>query len=96
MPSTRGHMNTRLTAGAGVLAVALIATGCSSAGEGALSGGMFGAGAGAIVGSMFADAGKGALIGGAIGALGGGVMGDQNERQDRRARDRYYYDRYDR
>lgn len=77
----------------GVLALTpSLLTGCSNAGEGALSGGALGAGLGAIVGSMYADAGKGALIGAAAGAVGGAVLGDQNERQDRRARgDLHYY-----
>lgn len=94
--NTKRH-NLRRIAGLATLASALlVASGCNSAGEGALSGGALGAGAGAIIGSMYADAGKGALIGMAAGAVGGAILGDQNERNDRRYQDRYYYDRYER
>jgi outer membrane lipoprotein SlyB len=76
---------------AALLGAGTLLSGCSNAGEGALSGGALGAGLGAIVGSMYADAGKGALIGAAAGAVGGAVVGDQNERQDRRARGEFGY-----
>lgn len=93
MSQRSAHRMTRIGL-ATVLLASLAAGGCSNAGEGALSGGAMGAGAGAIVGSMFADAGKGALIGGAVGALGGAVIGDQNQRNERNSQnDRYYYSR---
>ncbi len=79
----------------GVVALGVLvgASGCNNAGEGAFSGAALGAGLGAIVGSMSGDVGTGAAIGAAAGALGGGIVGDQNERNDRRARGQYYYDR---
>lgn len=63
------------------LSAGLVLSGCSNAGEGALSGAALGAGAGAIIGSMFGGVGKGAIIGGAAGGLGGAVLGDQNARR---------------
>jgi hypothetical protein len=75
---------------AGVM-IGAFATGCNNAGEGALSGAALGAGAGAIIGSFTGSAGAGAAIGAAGGAVGGAVIGDQNERNDRRSRERYYY-----
>ena len=56
-------------------------SGCSNAGEGALSGGGLGAGAGAILGSLSGHAGTGAAIGAVVGGLGGAVIGDQNQRR---------------
>jgi len=73
---------TALTVVAGVSAL----SGCSNAGEGALSGAALGAGAGAIIGSFTGSAGVGAIIGGAAGALGGGVVGDQNRRNTENSR----------
>jgi osmotically inducible lipoprotein OsmB len=81
----------RSTALAALLAAPALLVGCNNAGEGALSGGALGAGAGAIIGSLSGDAGTGAAIGAVSGALGGAVIGDQNERNDRRARERSYY-----
>jgi len=71
----------RLVSPAVLLCAALAATGCSNAGEGALSGAALGAGAGAVIGSFFGAAGTGAAVGAVGGALGGGVIGDQNERR---------------
>lgn len=65
----------------GCAALALGATGCNSAGEGALFGAGLGAGGGAIIGSIFGEAGAGAAIGAVSGALFGGVVGDQNQRK---------------
>lgn len=74
----------RTIAVAGSLTAACaLSTGCSNAGEGALSGAGLGAGAGAIIGSMSGDAGVGAIIGAVAGGLLGGVIGDQNERAER-------------
>lgn len=63
--------------------------GCQSSpdrtGEGALIGGLVGAGAGAIIGNQGdhrnRDRTSGALIGGAIGALGGALVGSQVKKQ---------------
>lgn len=84
-----------------ILAVgAMTLVGCSNAGEGAVSGTLLGAGSGAAIGSLTGSAGKGAIIGAIAGGLGGAILGDQNEKNDRRARqadyDRRYHDnRYD-
>ncbi|MCF6233209.1 MAG: OmpA family protein [Rhodobacteraceae bacterium] len=51
--------------------------------QGALFGGILGAGIGALVSD---DKAKGALIGGALGALGGGVVGKQLQRQEEELR----------
>jgi uncharacterized protein YcfJ len=63
--------------------------GCQSSpnrtGEGALIGGLVGAGAGAIIGNQGAhrnrDRTSGALLGGALGALGGALVGSQVQKQ---------------
>jgi uncharacterized protein YcfJ len=63
--------------------------GCQSSpnrtGEGALIGGLVGAGAGAIIGNQGdhrnRDRTSGALIGGALGALGGALVGNQVQKQ---------------
>lgn len=60
-------------------------TGCQSspnrAGEGALIGGLLGAGAGAIIGHQSGERDKGALIGGVTGALAGTLAGSQIQKQ---------------
>ena len=60
-------------------------TGCQSspnrAGEGALIGGLIGAGAGAIIGHQSGERDKGALIGGVTGALAGTLVGSQVQKQ---------------
>lgn len=67
--------------------VVLSSAGCASnkAGEGALIGGIIGAGAGAIIGNQGAhrnrDRTSGALIGGAAGALGGALVGSQMKKE---------------
>jgi osmotically inducible lipoprotein OsmB len=66
---------------------ALVAGGCetmSPTGEGALTGGALGAGAGAIVGAAAGRPVLGALAGGAIGAGTGAVVGNGVERSERR------------
>ena len=73
---------TRLAA-TGVLAAAVISSGCNNAGEGALSGAAIGALAGLGIGSLTGSAGAGAAIGAIGGAVGGAVIGDQNERKAR-------------
>ncbi len=78
--------------GVGLLGGALLmASGCSNAGEGALSGAGLGALGGLAIGSLYGEAGTGAAIGAVAGGLGGAVLGDQNERADRRARDSRYH-----
>jgi hypothetical protein len=72
-----------ILAAAGLSAVALTSTGCSNAGEGALSGAGLGALAGLGIGSLTGSAGGGAAIGAIAGGLGGAVLGDQNERREK-------------
>lgn len=60
----------------------LVATGCSNAGEGAISGAGLGALAGMGIGSLYGDMGKGAAIGAIAGGVGGAVIGDQNKRRE--------------
>jgi hypothetical protein len=78
------------TALAGVAAAGLLAaqSGCSNAGQGAVSGAALGALGGLGIGSVFGEAGKGAAVGAITGGIGGAVLGDQNQRRDRR----YYRD----
>lgn len=64
---------------AGVIIVAL-GSGCQSpyhADQGALFGGLVGAGSGAIIGSQVGNPGAGAAIGGAIGSLTGAAVGSE-------------------
>jgi hypothetical protein len=76
--------------------IALPCAGCQSspnrAGEGAVIGGILGAGAGAIIGNQSRDRDKGrtqgALIGGALGALGGALAGSQIQKQPAQAQQR--------
>ena len=75
-------------AAVGVLALA----GCESMGtaaqsktnQGAVLGGLLGAGTGAIIGNQSGHAGAGTAIGAGLGALGGGLMGHALEEQDNR------------
>ncbi len=60
--------------------VLLLAAGCETAGQGAVSGGAIGALGGLAIGSMTGSGGKGAAIGAISGAIAGGVIGDQNQR----------------
>ncbi len=57
-------------------------TGCAtqSGHDGAVLGGLFGAGAGAIIGNQSGDAGEGALIGAGLGAIAGAIIGDSTEK----------------
>ncbi|MFH0828518.1 MAG: YMGG-like glycine zipper-containing protein [Candidatus Omnitrophota bacterium] len=78
-------------AGAGLLSLAILVSsaGCQSspnrAGEGALIGGIIGAGTGAIIGNQGRDRDdgrtKGAVLGGIVGALGGALVGSQVQKQ---------------
>lgn len=75
---------------------ALVAGGCSNAGEGAISGATLGALGGMALGSLSGNMGEGAAAGAVIGGIGGAIIGDQNERAERRSRDvyrdSYYYE----
>ena len=67
--------------------------GCESVGtaaqskrnQGALLGGLLGAGTGAIIGNQTDHAGAGTAIGAGLGALGGGLLGNALEERDRAA-----------
>jgi hypothetical protein len=63
------------------LGACLLAAGCNNAAEGALSGAAIGALGGLAIGSLTGGSGTGAAT--------GAVIGDQNKRNDERARDRY-------
>jgi uncharacterized protein YcfJ len=73
--------------------LALAAAGCESMGtaaqskttQGAVLGGLLGAGTGAIVGNQSDHAGAGTAIGAGLGALGGGLIGNAMEEKDQRA-----------
>ena len=75
-----------------IIAVALTAAGCESMGtaaqsqrnQGAVLGGLLGAGTGAIIGNQTGHAGAGTAIGAGLGALGGGLMGNALEEQEHR------------
>jgi uncharacterized protein YcfJ len=79
-----------------VSAAALALAGCESMGtaaqskrnQGAVLGGLLGAGTGAIIGNQTGHAGAGTAIGAGLGALGGGLMGNAMEEQDRRMEQR--------
>ncbi|MCX5708380.1 MAG: glycine zipper domain-containing protein [Candidatus Omnitrophica bacterium] len=71
------------------ITVLFAGAGCQSSpnrtGEGALLGGLLGAGAGTIIGNQSHDRdrgrGQGAIIGGVVGALGGALAGSQIQKQ---------------
>jgi len=72
---------------------ALALTGCESMGtaaqsktnQGAVLGGLLGAGTGAIIGNQTGHAGAGTAIGAGLGALGGGLIGHGMEEQSQAA-----------
>jgi uncharacterized protein YcfJ len=74
-------------------AVAVLAYGCESMGtaaqskrtQGAVLGGLLGAGTGAIIGNQSDHAGAGTAIGAGLGALGGGLIGNAMEENSRNA-----------
>ena len=74
-------MGMKFVVGAITLAALVETAGCATTPvqNGALKGGVVGAGAGAIIGNQSRHAGEGALIGGAAGALGGAIIGDQTQ-----------------
>jgi uncharacterized protein YcfJ len=77
---------------AGSLLCVLALTGCEAMGtaaqskttQGAVLGGLLGAGTGAIVGEQKGKAGAGTAIGAGLGALGGGLIGSALEAQDKK------------
>lgn len=69
--------------------LAVLSTGCQTPAEGAVYGGLLGAGTGALIGeNSHHHAGQGALIGGAVGALSGAVVGNEVQKR-REAQQRY-------
>lgn len=77
----------------GTLVVCTLAlTGCETMGtaaqskttQGAVLGGLLGAGTGAIIGEQTGKAGAGTAIGAGLGALGGGLLGHALEEQERK------------
>ena len=82
-------------AGAALLAVGLMLTGCATSNEAgggpssaAKTGGLgalAGAGLGAIIGHQSGDAGKGALIGAAAGGAGGYILGNEKDKEQMQA-----------
>lgn len=65
----------------GILAAAVLATGCTTTQKGTGIGAAAGAGLGAIIGHQSGNTEKGALIGGAVGALGGYAVGNKMEQK---------------
>ncbi len=76
----------------GLAACAVALAGCESMGtaaqskttQGAVMGGLLGAGTGAIIGNQTHHAGAGTAIGAGLGALGGAMMGNALGEQDRK------------
>lgn len=76
----------------------LALVGCESMGtaaqskttQGAVLGGLLGAGTGAIVGNQSDHAGAGTAIGAGLGALGGGLVGHALEAQDKKIQQQQY------
>ena len=77
----------------GIALVAVALAGCESMGtaaqskttQGAVLGGLLGAGTGAIIGNQTDHAGAGTAIGAGLGALGGGLLGHALEEKDQQA-----------
>lgn len=75
----------------GLAIITLALSGCESMGtaaqsktnQGAILGGLLGAGTGAIIGNQTGHAGAGTAIGAGLGALGGGLLGHGMEEQSR-------------
>jgi uncharacterized membrane protein YebE (DUF533 family) len=76
-----------------LIVAAVAAAGCESIGtaaqskrnQGAVLGGLLGAGTGAVIGNQSDHAGAGTAIGAGLGALGGGLLGNALEERDRAA-----------
>lgn len=84
---------------AGVVALcALALAGCESMGtaaqskttQGAVLGGLLGAGTGAIIGNQEGRSGAGTAIGAGLGALGGAMVGHALEEQDKKIQQQQY------
>lgn len=83
-------MKQMMAVGIAVAAIAL--SGCESMGtaaqsktnQGAVLGGLLGAGTGAIIGNQTDHAGAGTAIGAGLGALGGAMMGHALEERDQK------------
>ena len=79
-------MSRTLTAGVLVFSL-LVGAGCtnmSKTQQGALSGGVIGAGAGAGIAAIAGGyVGVGAAVGGALGALAGGIYGNEQEKKSK-------------
>ena len=77
----------------GIAIAALVVSGCESMGtaaqskttQGAVLGGLLGAGTGAIIGNQTDHAGAGTAIGAGLGALGGGLLGHAMEENSHQA-----------
>ena len=80
----------------GLVVAAIVLNGCESMGtaaqskttQGAVLGGLLGAGTGAIIGNQSDHAGAGTAIGAGLGALGGGLLGRALEERDQSAQQR--------
>jgi hypothetical protein len=74
-----------------IAVAALTMTGCATdnTGQGALLGGLFGAGAGAAIGHAAGNTAAGAVIGGVAGAATGAAIGSSKDEQDARNRAAY-------
>jgi uncharacterized protein YcfJ len=76
----------------GIALLAIVLSGCESVGtaaqskrnQGAVLGGLLGAGTGAIIGNQSDHAGAGTAIGAGLGALGGALVGNAMEEKDRK------------
>ena len=83
----------RRTIAFGLAVLAVAAAGCESMGtaaqskrnQGAVLGGLLGAGTGAIIGNQTDHAGAGTAIGAGLGALGGALVGNAMENRDQQA-----------
>jgi uncharacterized protein YcfJ len=77
----------------GLSALAVVLSGCEAMGtaaqskrnQGAVLGGLLGAGTGAIIGNQTGHAGAGTAIGAGLGALGGGLLGNSLEQSEKGA-----------
>ena len=77
----------------GLAVLAIVLSGCESMGtaaqskttQGAVLGGLLGAGTGAILGNQTDHAGAGTAIGAGLGALGGGLIGHAMEENSQKA-----------
>ncbi len=77
----KNRLGTWLLVGAGIVALGLMAAGCTETEQGAGVGAGLGAGLGAIIGNQSGHSGEGAVIGAAAGAIGGGMVGNAREKQ---------------